>query len=262
MATALVGERLMPLTRREPPIPVKAVHLAELAQAEADYAATVYEYLDLLFERLCFPRTEWLAGTGASANPSSVSASIGPPPNGTGAVSAPLATLSSPQTTGAVSGKRVLGALHTSGPKEARRFANYFDGVPFRSTPSTAPPPANPARPAEPPAVDMTEQDDDTYPAWVEARGAYNAAAIDYAAIQLWRERFAHVTRWYHGIVESVNTGSKTAKVRLDPAPDSTEQATQTCGFGTIAWTAGNLAGRRVRVGWSRHVGWFVDDWA
>lgn len=262
MATPLVGQRLMPLTKREPPTPVRAIHDAELAQAEADYAAAVYEYLDLLFERLCFPRTEWLPGTGQSANASSVSASLGPPPNGTGTVTAPLATLSSPQTTGAVSGKRVLAAMHTSGPPQRRTFANYFEGVPFRATPSTAPTPRVPPMPAPPPHVDTATVDAETYPAWVEARGAYNAAALDYAAIALWAERWAQVTRWWFGTVESVNVAAKTAKVRLDPAPDSTEQATQTCGFGTIAWTAATLGGKRVRVGWSHHIGWFVDDWA
>lgn len=252
----------MPLTRRLPPIPVKAIHVAELAQAEADYAAAMYEYLDLLLERLCFPRTEWLGGTGQSANPSSVSASIGPPPTGTGTTSAPLATLSSPQTTGAVSGRRVLAALHTSGAKQRRTFANYFEGVPFRVQASTSPPPLNPAAPVEPPPVDMSDLDEDNYVAWIEARATYNAGALDYALIKLWRERFAWVTRWYYGTVQSVNTAAKTAKVLLDPAPDSREQATQVCGFGTIAWTAGNLGGKHVRVGWNRASGWFVDDWS
>lgn len=251
------------LTIAPPPTPVAATRHAEVRVSAQGFADGLREYLHLLFDRLILPHTEWSRGTGRSATSASVSATVGPSPQSAALADTTFKTLGLPQTTAAVQGKSVLLAIALLKRDPTPTWALYFDGVLIKTVASTVPLPPPIAEPTPPGVtIPLPELEPETFRDLVQPQADYQAALLVWLVDAVWRERWAHVTRWWWGVVEAVQVTAKTATVRLDAFPGTSSAATQSCGFGTRAWTAAQLQGRRVRVGWDRTAGWWVDDWA
>lgn len=249
------------LTRRRPPIPVAATHQVEVIETADNFGDAQHDYLHALFDKLILPHTEWSRGVGQSATSASVFASIGPSPQSIDINEAAFVTLGLPQTTAAVSGRAVLLAIALLKREPAPQWAYYFDGVLLQTVPYTVPrPPRIPLPPAPGAGLRMVEVDDENEPDYLAPKAAYESGLLFYTIDKAWQDRWAHVTHYWHGIVESVQVSAKTALVRLDPFPDATDAVEQSCGFGTRAWTAAQLQGKRVRVGIDPLLGWWIDD--
>lgn len=251
------------LTHRRPPEAVAATHAVEVRQTAEAFGDAERDYLHALFAKLILPHTEWHRGTGQSATSTRVSATLAPSPQSTDINQATFQTLGLPQTTAAVQGKAVLLAVALLKREPAPQWAYYFDGVLIRAVANTVPLPPPLSAPSAPgAAIALVDVDDENVREYVDPKADYEAGLLAAVIDKTWRERWAHVTRYWWGRVQSVSVPAKTASVLLDPFPPSAASDTQTCGFGTKAWTAGQLAGHRVRVLVDRQIGWIIDDWA
>lgn len=253
----------MPLTHLRPPQPVAATHAVEVQETADAFADGQEAYLRALFAKLILPHTEWSRGLGLSATSTSVFAQVGPGPRSTDVAQTAFQTLGLPQTTAGVQNQGILLAIALLKREPAPRWALYFDGVLLKTLPYTVPLPPPVPEPGAPGAsLALVDVDDDNEREYVNPKAQHEADILAYVVDKTWRERWAHVTHYWYGVVQSVNVGAKTASVLLDPFPGATARVEQVCGFGTRAWTAMQLQGERVRVGVDRAVGWWVDDWA
>ena len=253
----------MPLTHRPPPQPVAATHATEVAERTDEFAEGVRAYLHALFARLILPHTEWSRGAGISATSTGVTATVGPSQQSTDVARVAFQTLGLPQTTAGVASKAVLLAIALLKREPAPRWEYFYDGVLLKTVAQTVPlPPAPPAPGVLGDGLAVEDIDDDNFREYVDPAAASHAALLAFVVDKTWRERWAHVTRWWYGTVTAVQVAARTATVRLDAFPGSQDTVTQSCGFGTRAWSASQLQGKRVRVGYDRALGWWVDDWA
>jgi hypothetical protein len=254
---------MSPLTHVQPGAPARATHEAEIKVACEQNADAVMAYIDEVLWRNLYPRTVWRVGTGSTASNHVAHAALDP---GGDAVDVPADSYSAGSgvnvTTAQVNGKRVLGAINTLAPgpgqNRAPQFSRWYDGVILKAVAPTVP---RPPPEVEPPAPATLPLNAKTYAQYIAQHADYGAAILRYYIRRRWRAEGWPVTTFGWGTATAVNVSAKTVTVQPE-FPESPAPPAITVGFGTRAWAADQLVGKRVRIAYDPIIGNWIDDLA